>query len=231
VTTAASRVTMAAAGPEAEPIAIHEAPVSNPTRAPDDSDDETTERILDAATASFLEFGFRRTTMEDVARRIGVSRVTVYRHHVDKSALFQAVLLREFQRTSAEIERRLVAFPEDRNPVVEGFVLAIRHARRHPLVRRLLSAEPEWIVLHTTLQGEALMTWSIGSATAFLRQPRFAEWLVDGDPGVTAEILVRLLQSAVIAPGGLLASEHDDDLRRVAASVMRPLVRDAKRRR
>lgn len=221
---------MAAAGPEPEPLVIPEAPVSKLARSPDDSDDETTERILDAATASFLEFGFRRTTMDDVARRIGVSRVTVYRHHADKSALFQAVLLREFQRTSADIERRLVALPADRNPVVEGFVLAIRHARRHPLVRRLLSTEPEWIVLHTTLNGELLMTWSIDSATAFLRQPRFASWLTGADPEVAAEILVRLLQSAVLAPGGLLASGRDDDLRRVAASVVRPVERESKRR-
>jgi AcrR family transcriptional regulator len=41
--------------------------------------DATTEAILDATRASVLDFGIRRTTLTDVARRAGVSRMTVYR--------------------------------------------------------------------------------------------------------------------------------------------------------
>ena len=49
--------------------------------------DPTTERILVGALQQFEEFGLRRTTMEDVARRVGVSRVTIYRRFAGKDAL------------------------------------------------------------------------------------------------------------------------------------------------
>ncbi len=41
-----------------------------------DNDDETSTRILDAAYEVFCRIGVQRSTMEDVARRAGVSRIT-----------------------------------------------------------------------------------------------------------------------------------------------------------
>ena len=194
-------------------------------QVPAQGTDDTAEHVLDAALALFLEFGFRRTTMEDVARRIGVSRVTVYRYHPDKTALLQAVIVREVMRASLEIERGLAALSIEQNPVVEGFTLTVRLARRHPLVQRLLTTEPEWSVVHMTLKAAPMMTWASASALAFLRQERFEGWLDSRNLDLAAEVLVRLLQSAVISPGGLLTSDDDDDLRRVASYVIEPLLK------
>lgn len=187
--------------------------------------DEVAQRILDAASALFLEFGFRRTTMEDVARRIGVSRMTIYRYHTDKTALFQAVLLRELQQASFQIEERLAALSIEENPVVEGFALAVRLARQNPLLRRLLSTEPEWTVLHMTVKGEMLLQFSIAAAAAFLRQERFEDWLEERDLDLASELMVRMLQSALLTPGGVLTSDDEEELRRVAAYLLQPLLR------
>ena len=43
--------------------------------------------VLDAARESILAVGFRRTTLTDVARRAGVSRMTIYRRFADMKAL------------------------------------------------------------------------------------------------------------------------------------------------
>ncbi|MBC7172085.1 MAG: helix-turn-helix transcriptional regulator [Polyangiaceae bacterium] len=111
--------------------------------------------------------------MEDVARRVGVSRVTVYRYHADKTALLQAVIVREVMRASLEIERRLAALSIEQNPVVEGFTLAVRLARHHPLLQGLLTSEPEWLLVHMTRKAEPMMMGARASASAFLRQERF----------------------------------------------------------
>jgi DNA-binding phage protein len=42
-------------------------------------DDAATEAILDAALVEFDRHGIRRVALEDVARRAGVSRTTIYR--------------------------------------------------------------------------------------------------------------------------------------------------------
>lgn len=45
-------------------------------------------RILDAARWCFLNFGFSRTTLEDIAQRASISRTLLYRTFKDKEDIF-----------------------------------------------------------------------------------------------------------------------------------------------
>jgi TetR/AcrR family transcriptional repressor of mexJK operon len=53
--------------------------------------------ILDAASSLFLERGIAATTMESVAERASVSKMTVYAHFPDKPALLSAVFERNIK--------------------------------------------------------------------------------------------------------------------------------------
>jgi AcrR family transcriptional regulator len=73
---------------------------------------ELTERIADEALLLILEQGIRGTTVEEVARQAGVSRMTVYRHFPDKPAVVRAAFLRVaglFQSARADIQREAAA--------------------------------------------------------------------------------------------------------------------------
>ncbi len=70
------------------------------------------ERILDAAAALLLRWGYRKTTIEDVAREAGVGKGTIYLHWKDKNALFRAVIFRAQQQSGVEAMRRIAADPE-----------------------------------------------------------------------------------------------------------------------
>ncbi|MEM1167436.1 MAG: TetR/AcrR family transcriptional regulator [Planctomycetota bacterium] len=48
--------------------------------------------IRDAAVAAFLENGYERASMEDIAKRADVSTATLYKHATSKSTLFGWVL-------------------------------------------------------------------------------------------------------------------------------------------
>ena len=52
----------------------------------------TRESILAAALADFAAFGFRRTSVESIARRADVSRATVYLHYRGKDEIFRVVV-------------------------------------------------------------------------------------------------------------------------------------------
>lgn len=52
------------------------------------------EAILDAAISVFTRYGFRKTSMDDIARAVGLSRQGVYLHFANKEALFEAAVLR-----------------------------------------------------------------------------------------------------------------------------------------
>ena len=58
------------------------------------------ERLLDAATTLLMRWGYRKTTIDDVAREAGVGKGTIYLHWKDKNELFRAAIWREQQRYS-----------------------------------------------------------------------------------------------------------------------------------
>ncbi|WP_037514730.1 TetR/AcrR family transcriptional regulator [Sphingomonas sp. PAMC 26621] len=53
--------------------------------------------ILDAGWALFLERGVGAVSIEAIAARAGVSKMTVYKHFTDKHALFEEAVLREMR--------------------------------------------------------------------------------------------------------------------------------------
>lgn len=55
-----------------------------------ESTEETRRRIVDATIALHATIGPARTTIQAIARRAGVQRLTVYRHLPDETALFRA---------------------------------------------------------------------------------------------------------------------------------------------
>jgi AcrR family transcriptional regulator len=58
----------------------------------------TRDRVLDAAEDTLRRFGPGKTTVVDVARALGVSHGTVYRHFASKADLLDAVLARWLSR-------------------------------------------------------------------------------------------------------------------------------------
>src|SRR5579863_1756192 len=70
------------------------------------------ERLLDVATTLLVRWGYRKTTIDDVAREAGVGKGTIYLHWKDKNKLFRAAIWRERQRYSEELQRRIAADPQ-----------------------------------------------------------------------------------------------------------------------
>ena len=63
------------------------------------------DRIASAALDQFAEYGIRRSTIDDVAKRAGVSRVTVFRRFTNKEHLVEFVIAREIRRGVHELDR------------------------------------------------------------------------------------------------------------------------------
>lgn len=71
--------------------------------------DERAAAIIDAASRLFLAPGPGRVNMDDLARDLGMSKKTIYRHFPDRHSLMTAVLDRQF----SAIERTLATATED----------------------------------------------------------------------------------------------------------------------
>ncbi len=102
--------------------------------------------VLDAARACVLAVGVRRTTLTDVARRAGVSRMTLYRRWPDVRTVVGDLMTREWIAVALG-----AAPPRDparpaRERLVEGLVAGVRAFRDHPLFRKILDVDPELLL-------------------------------------------------------------------------------------
>ncbi|MEV6319345.1 helix-turn-helix domain-containing protein [Streptomyces sp. NPDC051776] len=69
--------------------------------------DDRTEHILDAALTAFCQYGYGKTTMQDVARAAGMSRAALYLHFPSKEDLFRAGSRRAHSRALDEVDEAL----------------------------------------------------------------------------------------------------------------------------
>src|SRR5918911_688298 len=69
-------------------------------------------RILDAATALILRWGYSKTTLDDVARQAGVAKGTLYLHWKTREELFIALIQREKAALAEDLKQRIAADPE-----------------------------------------------------------------------------------------------------------------------
>ncbi|GAA1534628.1 TetR/AcrR family transcriptional regulator [Actinomadura kijaniata] len=173
--------------------------------------DDLDARILDAALAEFETYGLRRVSVEDVARRAGVARTTIYRRFTNKEQLLQAVILREVRRFLTAIAEATEDLPTPEDAVVEGFVAGLRGARTHPLMTRVLQSEPEAFLPQLTMNGGAVMLAARDILADQLRRFGNAD-----DADTVAEVLLRLAVSFLLLPGGGLPLEDEASIRAFA---------------
>lgn len=93
-----------------------------------EKEDTVRHEILVAAQENFQRFGFKKTTIEDIAESSGKGKSTLYYYFRNKDAIFSAVLWAEWNAVFDEIKRKIKAHPslEDRlHILIEGKVKGI----------------------------------------------------------------------------------------------------------
>lgn len=190
---------------------------------------ETTEdAILDSASRCFTRYGFKRTSMDTIARTAHVAKGTVYLYCDDKADLFYRTVERELRtwtdglaaliddRPASEIlmdmARRDAAFVEDR-PLVADLLCGL-------LDGELPALQPRFAELRRVGLHHVIAVLELG-----IVQGGFAD---DLDVEATARILQEMhLASAVLGHRGELPSRQ---VRRQQAAALRLVLRGLERR-
>jgi len=120
--------------------------------------DPVTSAILDAAVVEFERHGFRRVALDDVARRAGVSRMTIYRRFAGRDELVTAAIDRENAVLFADIAAELKSAGAG-NYYVEAFTSAILQLRRHQVLNRIISEEPALALQLTGITEQRSSGW------------------------------------------------------------------------
>ena len=116
----------------------------NPTAAADPAR-EPRDVYLDAARACILDVGWRRTTLTEVARRAGVSRMTIYRSWADMPTLLGDLMTREWAGVVTD-QVAAAGSATSLERLVEGIVGTVRTLRENELFVRIVELDPELIL-------------------------------------------------------------------------------------
>jgi TetR/AcrR family transcriptional regulator, repressor for uid operon len=190
-----------------------------------DDHDETSSRILDAAFELFCRIGIQRSTMEDVARRSGVSRITVYRRFATKSALVDQLIRREIQRYFDQFRRDIEQAETVADRVVLGFVSSLRAFRRNPLIGGLMAADPNALVPSTIGDGGRTLAGVRDFVAGQLRREQDAGNVADDvNVDIVAELMVRVCSSFLVIPSHIIDLDDDEQLADVARQFLVPML-------
>lgn len=184
--------------------------------------------VLDAARDCVLAVGVRRTTLTDVARRAGVSRMTIYRRWADVRTLVGDLMTREW---ASVIER--VAPPDDDRPVrsqiAEALAAGTHEMREHPLFHKIIDVDPE-VLLPYLLQRRGATQDAILTVVERALRAGHQDGSVRTDhPGRQARSVLLVVQSFVMSAhtmtdddATLSAAAFDEELRQILERYLSP---------
>jgi AcrR family transcriptional regulator len=180
------------------------------------------DRLLDAARECVLAVGVRRTTVTDVARRAGVSRMTLYRRFPDLEGVLAALMTREFGRLVREAAERAEGSTA-RERVVATVVHGSRSLANDPLFVRLLDVDPELLLPYVTRRLGGMQRIAVAAGAEALAV-RDGSVRTDASPEVLSATIELIARGFVLAAHGELEPGLDPwaELGRAIDGYLRP---------
>jgi AcrR family transcriptional regulator len=105
------------------------------------SADEARERILAAAERCIDRHGIRKTTMDDVASEVGLSRPSVYRYFADRDDLLIELITRHGRALLDRARKSISRQGSLADQIVEAVLYSADHGRRDPMTRHILDPD------------------------------------------------------------------------------------------
>ena len=166
---------------------------------PSSSGVETDRRsgVLEAALTTFARFGYRKTSMEEVAREAHISRPGLYFLFTSKQVMFRAAVTQVLERDLAAVEHRLT---EADRPLQERLLDAFDHwAGRYigPLtsdIEGVINDNPDLlgaIVETAPRRFQQLLTGSLSASYGHELATRLAATIISTSIGIKHQVSTR----------------------------------------
>jgi AcrR family transcriptional regulator len=183
----------------------------------------TADLALDAARESILAVGWSRTTLTEVARRAGVSRMTIYRNWPDMGALLADLMTREWAGLVQVAPRHGTALDQ----LVVGVVDTVRAVRANPLFARIIELDPERLLPYLLERPGRSQSLVLSVVVDQVRAGQAAGEIRAGDPQLLARSVVLTchgfaLSAATMTRPGVSVALLDEQLAVLVENYLRP---------
>jgi AcrR family transcriptional regulator len=153
--------------------------------------------LLDAAMECVLAVGVRRTTLSDVARTAGVSRMTLYRRFPDVRGMLSALITREFGKILTEANEAARDEPTARDRLVVASVHTIRALAANPLMHAVIERDAELLLPYIMERIGTSQRMTEDYLRAQLAAGQADGSIREADPAIQARTIFLLLQPYV----------------------------------
>jgi AcrR family transcriptional regulator len=178
-----------------------------PTEAPPVPADDG---YLDAARDAILAVGWRRTTLTDIARRAGVSRMTLYRRWPDTQTMLADLMTREWGRVVNKAVGSLDPAADPLRRITAGVVATVRGLRADQLLRRIIDLDPEVLLPYLLDRRGRSQEHLATSLSGLIRKGQRHGSIRDGDADLLARSLVLACHGFALSAHTMTDPEGDD---------------------
>lgn len=156
--------------------------------------------VLDATRECILAVGVRRTTLTEVARRAGVSRMTVYRRWPDVASLVADLMTREFGAlVAAAAPTGAAARSPARDRLVAHLVAGALALRANPLYWRIVDVDPELLLPYILRRAGSTQALAIAAVEEQIAAGQADGSVRAGDPALLARGAMLPVESFVLS--------------------------------
>jgi AcrR family transcriptional regulator len=186
----------------------------------------TDDVIMDATLAELAVSGLAKLAVEDVARRAGVTRMTVYRRFRDRRRLIEATLARESARLLAAIAAADDPRAAHVDRIVRIVTVSLTTARRHPLVAHWLATDPGELLRAVLADDGAVLRAGAAYVAATIRaaSPKGRRTRGSARRERTADLLVRLYAALILMPPPSVDLDDPRQVEALTRELIAPIV-------
>lgn len=156
---------------------------------------DTREEILEAAKALFIRYGFKKTTVDELAALARVGKPTIYSHFQNKDGVYIALVIREAEniRSAAWVAAR-----HGKTAIQKAermLVAAMEAIRENPMIQGVMEKDPDLVATHMQPVAEQIESAALEMVEELIQQGIREGSIRKVDPRLAAYTLYKIYQS------------------------------------
>lgn len=192
----------------------------------DRSTGDPRDAYLDAARDCILDVGWRRTTLTEVAKRAGVSRMTIYRAWPDMGSLLGDLMTREWVGIAAATQ---VAAEDTTTPagIAAAALSTVRALRDNELFVRIVELDPDLMLPYLLSRRGRSQEALIEILAAEIAEGQSSGTIRAGDPVLMARSLTLaghgfVFSAMTMTDAGIRLDDLDEEYARLITGSLAP---------
>ena len=117
---------------------------------------EKKELILSAARECFTKFGYKKTTLEDIGKKMGLNKASLYHYFKSKEDIFTTILLNEYQQFYTKLHENIKQNMDCEQKILIYFKQKLQYFQKSTILQQITEINPE-VLQHIISSGKQII--------------------------------------------------------------------------